>query len=211
VEIVSTNTGHPVTITWENEDRITGIYKTPQPQGIFLGPDGVVGDTIGNPKTHGGALKAAYLFSEDAYSYWKPRYPALNWELGMFGENLTVRGLDETQLYIGSVYRIGEAVVRITTPREPCYKLGLRFEDQSIIDAFIKHGRPGTYVCVVEAGFVRTGDKMEVLEVFEDSLSISEFYNLLYSLEKDKALVQNALKLPWISSEKQKQFQKWLS
>ena len=210
VEIVSTNIGNPVTINWEGEDRITGIYKTPVTEGIFLSSDGVIGDTIGNPKTHGGSLKAAYLFSEDAYVYWKPRYPALNWEFGMFGENLTVRDLDESQLYIGSLYRIGEAVVRITTPREPCFKLGLRFKDQGIIDAFIKHGRPGSYVAVVESGFVRTGDKMEVLEASKESLSISDFYNLLYAPEKDLSLVQSVLKLPWISPDKQKQFQRWL-
>lgn len=211
VKIVSTNTGKPVKIRWKDEDRITGIYKTPLPNGIYLNPEGVEGDTIGNPKVHGGALKAAYLYSEDLYSYWKSRYPSLNWEFGMFGENLTVKGLDESQLFIGSLYRIGEVIVRITTPREPCFKLGLRFEDQGIIDAFIKRGRPGTYISVIESGFVRKGDSMVLLEMPEDRLSISDFFALLYSSEKDQDLIGLALQHPWISEEKQKQFKRWLS
>lgn len=211
MKIVSTNIGKPVTISWKGEDRITGIYKTPLSEGIYISHKGVKGDTIGNPKVHGGTLKAAYLFSEDTYSYWKLRYPSLDWKFGMFGENITVKGLDETQLSIGSLYRIGEAIVRITTPREPCFKLGLRFADQGIIDAFIAYGRPGSYVSVVQPGFVRKGDLMELLEVSEINLSISDFFNLLYSPEKDQEHLQNALKLPWISTEKQKQFQRWES
>lgn len=211
MKIVSTNIAKPVTIRWNNEDRITGIYKTPLTDGIYLGPEGVTGDTIGNPKVHGGAQKAAYLFSEDLYSFWKERYPSLNWEFGMFGENLTVEGLDETKLFIGSLYRIGDAIVRITTPREPCFKLGLRFEDQGIIDAFIKHGRPGTYISVVEPGFVEKGDPMELLELAEEEISISEYFKLLYAPEKDRELIENVLKLPWISGEKKNQFQKWIA
>ncbi len=211
MKIISTNIGHPVTISWQGLERITGIYKTPVPEGIYLSPEGVKGDTIGNPKVHGDALKAAYLFSEEQYPYWKSQYPSLNWDFGMFGENLTISGLDETQLLMGSIYKLGEATVRITTPREPCFKLGIRFADQGIIDAFVKHGLPGTYVQVLEPGFVRTGDLMELVELSERSVSISAFYAMWYAPEKDRELIQEVLNLPWISEQKQKQLQRWVS
>ena len=211
MKIVSTNIAKPVTIRWKDEDQITGIYKTPLSEGIYLSPEGVRGDTIKNSRVHRDSLKAAYLFSEDWYAYWKALYPALNWELGMFGENLTVKGLDETELMMGSLYRIGEAVVRITTPREPCFKLGLRFEDQGIIEAFIKHGHPGSYVSVLESGYVRKGDSLELLESKEGSLSISDFYRLWFSPEKNPEHIQVALKLPFIPETKQKQLQRWVS
>ncbi len=211
VNVVSTNIGQPVTISWQGLERITGIYKTPVPDGIYLSAEGVTGDAIGNPKVHGGALKAAYLFSEDHYPFWKTQYPSLDWDFGMFGENLTISGLDETQLFIGSMYTLGEATVRITTPREPCFKLGLRFKDQGIIAAFVKHRRPGTYVQVLQPGLVREGDSMELVDLPEKKVSIAAFYTMWYAPEKDRKLILEVLNLPGISEQKQKQLQKWIS
>ncbi len=211
MKVVSTNIGKPVTISWQGLDRITGIYKNPVAEGIYLGPEGVTGDAIGNPKVHGGVLKAAYLFSADQYPFWKTHYPSLDWEFGMFGENLTVEGLDETQILMGSIYQLGDATVRITTPREPCFKLGLRFKDQGIIDAFVKHGLPGTYIQVLEPGFAHEGDRMELLELPERSVSIAAFFSMWYAPEKDRKLIHEVLHLPWISEQKQKQLQRWLS
>lgn len=211
MNVVSTNIGQPVTISWQGLERITGIYKTPVPEGIYLNAKGVTGDAIGNLKVHGGAMKAAYLFSEDHYPFWKTQYPSLDWDFGMFGENLTISSLDETQLFMGSIYTLGEATIRITTPREPCFKLGLRFKDQGIIDAFVNHRRPGTYVEVVQPGFVRKGDAMELLELPETRVSIAAFYTMWYAPEKDRKLIHKVLTLPWISEQKQKQLQRWVS
>jgi MOSC domain-containing protein YiiM len=211
VKVVSTNIGQPVTISWQGLERITGIYKNPVPEGIYLGSEGVTGDAIGNPKVHGGTLKAAYLFSADPYPFWKTQYPALDWVFGMFGENLTISELDENQLFMGSIYTLGEASVRITTPREPCFKLGLRFKDQGIIDSFVKYGRPGAYVEVLQPGFVRAGDPMELVELPKRKISIAAFFKMWYAREKDHALIHEVLHLPWISEQKQKQLQSWLS
>jgi MOSC domain-containing protein YiiM len=211
VKIISTNTSQPRTIRWKDTDRITGIFKTPNPEGIYLHPEGVKGDTIGNPKVHGGPVKAAYLFSEDWYPYWKEAYPTLDWHFGMFGENLTVKGMNEDDLLMGSLYQAGEAVIRITTPREPCFALGIRFEDQGVVDAFVRHGHPGTYVSVLEPGMVRAGDRVDLLDTPKEKLSISQFYRLWYAAEKDPGLLQIALDHSCVPEEKKKQLEKWLT
>lgn len=211
MKVVSTNIGQPVTVSWQGLERITGIYKNPVPEGIYLGSEGVTGDAIGNPKVHGGALKAAYLFSADQYPHWKNQYPSLDWQFGMFGENLTISELDESQIFMGSIYSLGEAMVRITTPREPCFKLGLRFKDQGIIDSFIKYGHPGTYVEVLQPGLVCEGDPMELAELPKRKVSIAAFFKMWYAPEKDHTLIREVLHLPFISEQKQKQLQSWLS
>jgi MOSC domain-containing protein YiiM len=211
VKVVSTNIGQPVTIRWQGLERITGIYKNPVPEGIYLDSEGVTDDAIGNPKVHGGVLKAAYLFSADQYPFWRTHYPSLDWGFGMFGENLTISELDEDQLFMGSIYTLGEAIVRITTPREPCFKLGLRFKDQGVIDSFVKYGHPGTYVEVLQPGFVRAGDPMELVELPKRKISIAAFFKMWYAREKDQTLIREALHLPWISEQKQEQLQRWLS
>mgnify|MGYP001037787678 CR=1 FL=1 len=207
--IRSTNAAEPAVIQWKGESLPTGIFKKSRPEGIYLSPEGVRGDTIGNPKVHGDALKAAYLFASGEYPYWKSLYPSLDWEMGMFGENLTVEGLDEGGLVMGSTYRIGEALVRITTPREPCYKLGIRFQDQDIIEKFVDRERPGTYVSVLEAGPIKPGDPMQLVETGEHPLSIRDYYRMWYARDKDPGALSLALKMAWLPASTRQQLQKW--
>jgi MOSC domain-containing protein YiiM len=128
----------------------------------------------------------------------------------MFGENLTVAGLDETTLNVDSVYSIGEAWVRITTPREPCFKLGIRFGDQEIVQKFIDRGHPGSYVSVVKPGWIRPGDPMKLLDSASNALSIAEFYRMWYAPSKNPEVLEKALTIPWLSEEKRKQLLRWI-
>lgn len=211
MKITSTNRAEPVKIQWKGSTQITGIYKKPVPEGIYLSLEGVRGDTIGNPKVHGDAQKAAYLFSLDQYPFWQSQYPGLDWGHGMFGENLTVEELDEASLMMGSTYRIGEVLVQITTPREPCFKLGLRFGDQGIIEKFVSREAPGSYVSVIQPGWVRPGDPLELVEAPSSSLSIADFHRMWYAPVKDQGLLKMALSLPWLPDGKRKKLQQWLS
>ena len=169
----------------------------------------VLGDTVVDRKYHGGVHKACYLFSADNYPYWKEKYPHLEWDWGMFGENLTVGGLDESQIRIGSTYKLGTALVQITQPREPCYKLGIRFGDQGILKQFIDHGFPGTYVRVLKPGKVTVGDSMELVEESKSPLTVQQFFNLLFSPTKDRDLVQQAINNPALPLGKREKLKKW--
>ena len=106
MKITSTNIAKPTTIIWNGNEVKTGIYKKPINRPIFLGNQVVLNDEVSDRKYHGGEFKACYLFSEDQYEYWKNLYPNLDWELGMFGENLTVSGLNEKDIHIGDIYKI---------------------------------------------------------------------------------------------------------
>ncbi|MEX0315711.1 MAG: MOSC domain-containing protein [Allomuricauda sp.] len=209
MKIVSTNIGKPTPITWNGQETTTGIFKRPVNGPITLEIEGVSNDNVSDRKVHGGIYKSCYLFSADQYPYWKKEYPNLDWEWGMFGENLTVEGLDETQLRIGNVYKLGTALVQITQPREPCFKLGIRFSDQSILKKFIDHGFPGTYVKVLEVGQVKVGDVLELTEESEDTLTTQQFYKLLFSRVKDKSVLEMAIRneaLPPHKRERLKRF-----
>jgi len=209
MEIVSTNRASPVTLSWKGRDLTTGIFKRPQEKGIFLKKAGVLGDTVGNPDVHGGRYKACYLFPAETYPYWKEQYPQLDWQYGMFGENLSVAGLEERHLTVGTEFRVGEALLRITTPREPCFKLGIRFQDQQIIEKFIAFGRPGTYAEVIREGFVRAGDPFELVAQAAD-LSVADYFQLLYSHTKDPEKVARALEWPFHSDKTRKMLRRWL-
>jgi len=199
MKIIATNIAKPTTIVWNGKTQTTGIYKYPTKEGIYLEKEDVKGDEVSDRKHHGGIFKACYLFSEDHYAYWQNLYPNLDFNYGIFGENLTVKGLDETKISVGDIYKIGTALVQVTQPREPCFKLGIRFGTQAILKQFIKHARPGTYVRVLEEGLIKPGDKMILVQAATNSLTTTQLFSLLFAKQKDQsqlALIVNNDAIP---------------
>ena len=178
MKVVSVNLSKPVTIEWNGKSITTGIYKKPVAS-ITLDTENVVNDTVADRRVHGGPDKACYLYSADYYDYWKNIYPNLEWDYGMFGENITVSDMDEANLKIDSIYQLGEALISISQPRQPCYKLGVKFGNQKILKDFIQYGHPGTYVRILTPGVVKKGDSFELVEKF-DKVSIQEVFSFMY-------------------------------
>ena len=189
MKIISTNIAKPTTIIWNGNEVITGIYKKPINQPIYLGKEGVKNDEVSDKKVHGGEFKACYLFSEDHYDYWKNLYPNLDWNWGMFGENLTVSRLNEKNIHIGDIYKIGSALVQVTQPREPCFKFGVKFGSQNALAQFVNHGFPGTYIRILEEGHVATGDNFILVEKAKASITTWQFFDLLFN---QKIIIEKA-------------------
>ena len=193
MKIISTNIAKPTTIIWNGNETITGIYKSPAKTAIYLGKEVVKGDEVSDRKVHGGEFKACYLFSTTHYEYWKNLYPNLDWNWGMFGENLSISDLDESQIMVGDIYKIGEATVQVTQPREPCFKFGVKFGTQDVLKQFIDYGFPGTYVRVLKEGFVNVNDTLELIERFQQSLSVKDLFDLLFLKSNNKELLKIAI------------------
>jgi MOSC domain-containing protein YiiM len=199
MKIVSTNIGSPVTVVKNRKKVQTGIYKKSVNQPISLGFTDVVGDAVMDRESHGGINKACYLYSADHYPFWQKKFPELEWAPGMFGENLTVEGLDEAAIMIGDVYEVGTAVVQISEPRRPCSILGIKFGTQKIVKAFQNSTFPGVYVRVLKEGNVKTGDQF-ILKERTEELSTIEVYSLFSSNKNNLALAKKALATTTLSS-----------
>lgn len=193
MKIISTNLAQPKTIIYNGNKVTTGIYKTPTKSPIYLGENTVRDDEVTDRKNHGGTFKACYLFSKNQYRYWENLYPDLVWNWGMFGENLTVSNLDETTIYIGDIYTIGDAIVQITQPREPCFKFGFKLGSMNALKQFIDHGYSGTYVRVLKPGLVKNGDIFELIDRPKNSLTTFQFFNILFAKQKDEQLIKLAI------------------
>jgi len=117
----------------------------------------MAGDQQADLRVHGGADKAVYAYAREDYLWWAGElgHPL---EPGTFGENLTVQGIDLTGALIGERWRVGSAVLAVTQPRIPCFKLGVRMGDSGFVERFSAAGRPGAYLRVVAAGDVEAGD-----------------------------------------------------
>jgi len=210
MKIISVNIGKQKTFQWKGKTVSTGIFKTPQNTHLQLNKTKVFGDEISDAKHHGGYYKACYIFSKEQYIFWQKLYPVLKMEWGMFGENLTVENFDENQVMVGSKYRVGEALVKISIHREPCYKLGYKFGDQNIIDQFIKNGHSGTYLSVLEEGIVRVGDSFKLIETPANSLTISQLFQLNYANKKDLELLKIAASIDAIPKKKRLWFESFI-
>ena len=211
MKVISTNIGKPVTFEWNGKEELTGIFKYPTSNPLYLTKNDVKNDTIINRVNHGGVNKACYLFSADYYDYWKKLYPDREWDWGMFGENITVEGLDESMIKVGNIYRIGDALVQVSQPREPCYKLGIRFGTQEILKRFIDHNHPGTYVKILEEGQVVKGDYLELVEESENPLTVQQFYELMYVKNKPKEILELFMANEAVPQYKKDRFNKYIS
>ena len=208
MKIISTNIAEARIIEWKGKEVPTGLYKFGVEQGIFLGKEDVEHDNVMDRRYHGGVDKACYLYSADHYQYWQNLYPELEMPYGMFGENLTVEGLHEKEINIGDTYKIGEAVVQVTQPRQPCFKLQFRFNNNNIVRQFVDSGFSGVYVRILKNGHVNTGDSIHLIDK-KQSLSIHQVYTLLYADEFDEK-VKEAVNDPLIAeSYKRDLMKRW--
>jgi MOSC domain-containing protein YiiM len=191
MKIISTNIGGERTIHWKNQIYNTGIFKEPVDSPIFLDNRGAKGDHINNLKVHGGLDKACYGYGENYYNYWKTKYPDLNWTYGMFGENLTISEVDEAEILIGDIYKLGESIVQVSQPRQPCSKFAAKFGSTELIKQFIDFEHPGIYLRVIQAGNVHEEDEFKLDLRNEKALSLLQIFQLVYS-KKDKVDVELA-------------------
>ncbi|MCB9222702.1 MAG: MOSC domain-containing protein [Crocinitomicaceae bacterium] len=197
MKVVSVNIGEKKTVQWKGKSVQTGIFKKPVNRSIFLGNDDVDGDHVVDRKYHGGTHMACYIYSADHYPFWKEKYPKLDWDYGMFGENITIEGLNENNFCLGDTYQLGTAVVAISQPRKPCFKLGIRFGTQAILKTYINADFPGIYLRIIKNGEVKVGDEMTLIDKHPSCISLLEAYHLQYdSTEKDVIRIQEILNDP---------------
>ena len=134
------------------------------------------GDAICNRNHPGGIEQAVYGYSKLNYAYWKERYASLDWQYGMFGENLTIDRLEETEIHVGDTFRVGECILEATKQRNPCVKLGVRFNDMKIVKQFWNTTMCGVYFKVIQTGNVKTGDTFELIKKCIENPTIADLY-----------------------------------
>jgi MOSC domain-containing protein YiiM len=195
MKVLSVNISAPQTITFNGKEELTGYFKTPV-KSIYLGKTDVQNDNVIDREHHGGTDKACYLFGHNHYEFWKKTYPNVHFDFGMFGENITLDNLDESILKIGDTFQIGEAVIQITQPRQPCYKLGIKFNNQKIVNEFRMAHTPGIYVRVLKEGNVKVNDKLLLINADDDAPTVLAVYQLIYDKKPHKSeltqLINNA-------------------
>jgi MOSC domain-containing protein YiiM len=160
--VLSVNVGAVREILWRERVVRTAIWKYPVgDRAIRLRGVNLVGDDQADRMAHGGPDKAVYAYAVEDYRYWA-EHEGIATSPGLFGENLTVEGLDLRSALVGERWRIGTALLQVAQPRLPCFKLGLRLADPRFPKRFLSVGRFGAYLRILEEGEVCAGDTVRV-------------------------------------------------
>ncbi len=140
----------------------TGIRKQPVDAAVQVTTDGLEGDEISNLVSHGGSLRTVYAYAAEDRAFWS-RELGRELPAGSFGENLAVEGIDVSGAKPGERWRVGEALLEVTTIRTPCWKLAWALDEPGFERRFQRAARPGAYLTVIEEGAVEARDEVRVV------------------------------------------------
>ena len=195
MEVVSVNVGLPREVAWKDLRVETGIFKDPVDGPVAISKLNLAGDRQADLTVHGGPEKAVYGYPAEHYQYWKEELPKVSFAWGKFGENLTTTGLSEDALFIGDQLKVGSAILMVTQPRLPCYKLALKFNRDDMIKRFLVSGRSGFYFSVVQEGEVSAHSPIEFLSRDPNRVSVADISRLYFGKEADPELLRRAASL----------------
>jgi MOSC domain-containing protein YiiM len=178
MKLISLNVGLPREATWHGQTVSTGIFKEPVQGRIAARTLNLDGDRQADLTVHGGPHKAIYCYPFEHYSYWKKELPGRDLPLAIFGENFTTEGMSENSVHLGDRFSIGSAEMVVAQPRLPCYKLGIRFQDDEMVRRFLASGRSGFYFAVAREGEVGAGDEIKPILQDPQAVPVTEITRL---------------------------------
>ena len=207
VEILSLNVGKPKEMDFGKKSVSTGIFKEPISQTVFLSSRNFTGDGQGDLVHHGGVHKAVCVYPHEHYSHWE-RVLERTLPYGAFGENLTLTGMTEEDVCIGDSFQLGEAMVQVSQPRQPCFKLALVYERKDLPLLVQDTGFTGFYFRVLREGLVSPMDTLIPLTRQVHAISVSEANRLMHHDKQDLEGVRRLLEVEELSPSWRKTFEK---
>ena len=176
IEAVCAGTARPF-----NGAELSAIQKRPQEGPVQIHAEGLVPDEQADRRVHGGPEMALHLYPLDHHDWWRGEIgasPLLD-EPGGFGSNLAVAGLTEDQVHIGDRFLCGTALIEVSQPRQPCWKIEHRFDHKGMVAQIIQTGRCGWYFRVIEPGEVAAGESLERVSIGAAEWSVARVFRAL--------------------------------
>ncbi|RKT54293.1 MOSC domain-containing protein [Saccharothrix australiensis] len=178
-------------LSWHGRTVVSGIGKRPVDGPVEVTRLGLAGDEQGDRKHHGGPDKAVLVYPDEHYREWARQLGEL--DRPAFGENLTTTGISEGDAVLGSVYAVGTAVLQVSRPRRPCYRLAAHHGVEDMAVRTQRSGRTGFYCRVLTPGHVAAGDRLEPLHVPRHGITAAEVHRVLNVDRADLAAARRLL------------------
>ena len=211
MKLVSVNVSLPKVVDHLGRRVSTGIYNEPLTDRIMVRKLNVDGDGQADLTVHGGVYKAVYVYDLDNIHYWRQELGRDDLGYGHFGENFTVEGMPDDRIHIGDVFRIGGALLEVTQPRLPCFKLEMKMDLPGFSRQFITSGRLGFYFRVLEEGEVGASDSIEQVKAGPEKITVWEFAHLYYFDYNNQEKIHRLLRIPAIPPDWSRAFEEILA
>lgn len=196
--VLAVNIGSVQAGTYKGKEAHSGIGKSSVAQGVVLSELGLTGDEQADLVNHGGSDKAVCVYCHNHYPHWEMVLKqTLNY--GSFGENFTVFDLTEDKVHIGDIYDIGTAVVQVSQPRQPCWKLAMKWGLDELPLLITNTGATGYYFRVLRPGEVKAGDKLLLKETHSAQITIAEANRVMYKDREDLEGIRRLLNVEELS------------
>jgi len=199
MKLLSVSVSHPREVAHGRKTVRTGIFKEPVAGRVVMRKLNLEGDGQADLVNHGGLHRAVYVYTVENYDYWGRELGRDDLSFGQFGENFTVEGMTEDDVHIGDVFRVGDALVEVSQPRPPCFKLGIKMAMPRFPKLFLASGRVGFYLRVLEEGEVGEGDEIERVRRDPERLTVRETSHLLFFEGENLKGARRALRVPALS------------
>lgn len=176
---------------WES-----GMFKKSVRENVWLNKMGLGGDEIADLKHHGGVEKAVFAYPIVHYDYWKEELDLESIGIGAMGENLAVQHMDELTVCIGDTYQLGDAVIQVSQPRQPCWKPARRFRRLDFALQIQQSGKTGWYFRVLKEGEVQGNTAMQLLERPYPEWTIAKSNEVMHVKRTDLKLAKELAACP---------------
>lgn len=197
-QVISLNVGKPAHLQDPKREVLSAIHKLPVEEKIYLSSVNFDGDQQADTVNHGGKDKAVCVYSFNHYPYWEKEL-GFNLPLGAFGENLTVQGMLETDIHIGDIFQLDEAVVQVSQPRQPCYKLAAKYQVPDLVVRVQDTGYTGFYFRVLQEGWVSPQCTILVLERDPAEVTLAYANHIKYHDKQNQEGIERLLAVPALS------------
>ena len=190
----------------KNRPYATAFRKQEVAGGVHVGPLGLAGDEQADKKFHGGPHMAVLMYAERHYAGWRELEGLAGMGPGGFGENLTVSDVDETMLCVGDVLQVGATRMQIASPRGPCADISRRWDREWLLKKVVERRHTGWYLRVLQAGLVKAGDDVRLLERPHPDWSVDRMLRLRYVTPRDRAGLRDASAVASFAPEWRRKF-----
>lgn len=198
-------------------DTHSAINKSPVTEPVLCRYEGLSGDQQADQRHHGGPERALHYYPQEHFAYWKTFWQAMalpptptTLAPGAFGENLSDSGLTEEQIHIGDIFSLGEAVIQVSQPRSPCFKLNIRFGYEQMSLVMQATGKTGWLFRVLQPGIIKTGDRLKQQEVEQSRLSVRTCLDTLYNQPYNEKNLRSMADHPTLSDGWRRHASNWI-
>ncbi|RFC35844.1 MAG: MOSC domain-containing protein YiiM [Candidatus Nitrotoga sp. LAW] len=182
-----------------DQEWTTGFFKEPVFGPIWVGTTNLTGDGQADLRVHGGPDKAINAYPYEHYAFWLAELNYKELPNGAFGENFTMTGILETEACIGDIFELGDALVQISQPRQPCWKLSRRWRVQDLVARVVRTGKTGWYFRVLREGNIQAGATLALVERPYPEWTVATANNIMLHRKENYVAAQALADCPALS------------